>query len=41
MPMLSLAARNSRQEVEHWHNVSFANNLSKLPGGWGGVGRVL
>lgn len=32
LPMLSLAARNSKQEVKHWHDVSFANNLQRLAG---------
>ena len=30
--MLSLAARNSRQEVEHWYSVTFTNNLRALTG---------
>jgi len=30
LPMLSLAARNSKEEVQHWHDVSFSNNLQKL-----------
>eukprot|EP00983_Pelagomonas_calceolata_P019632 617453-Pelagomonas_calceolata.AAC.6 len=32
IPMLSLAARNSKQQVKHWHDVSFTNNLQRLPG---------